>query len=99
MLFRSVRTDGYDGIITFAVRVPLQANPNGASKDPFTFSMMFEVMDDSQTSLTQSLEEQADFSNVLSRSALLNNAPIKLLPGSNNGGVPICSVRTAGTVS
>ena len=94
-----VRTDGYDGIITFAVRVPLQANPNGASKDPFSFSMMFEVMDDSQTSLTQSLEEQADFSNVLSRSALLNNAPIKLLPGSSDGGVPICSVRTAGTVS
>jgi FG-GAP-like repeat len=94
-----IRSDGYDGIVTFAVRVPLQAGPNGASKDPFSFSMMFEVMDDSNTSVTQSLEEQADPSNVLSRSALLKNAPIKTLPGSNYSGIPVCQVRTAGTLS
>ncbi len=94
-----VRPDGYDGIVTFAVRVPLQAGPNGASKDPFSFSMMFEVMDDTQTSVTQSLEEQADPSNVLARAALLNNVPIRTLPGSAFGGVPICQVRSAGTVS
>ncbi len=91
--------DGYDGIVTFAVRVPLQANPNGASKDPFSFSMMFEVMDDNQTTITQSLEEQNNPNYVLPRSVAMNNTPIKTLPGSVYQGIPICSVRTAGTVS
>jgi FG-GAP-like repeat len=91
--------DGYDGIVTFAVRVPLQANPNGASKDPFSFSMMFEVMDDNQTTITQSLEEQNNPNYALTRSAAMNNTPIKTLPGSVYQGIPICSVRTAGTVN
>ena len=92
------RLDEYDGVVTFAVRVPLQAG-NGASKDPFSFSMMFEVIDDDQTTVTQSLEEQADPTNVLSRSRMLNNIPIKTLPGSAYTGTPICQIRTAGTVA
>ncbi len=94
-----VRPDGYDGMVTFAVRVPLQANPNGASKDPFSFSMLFEVMDDSQTTVTESLEEQNNLGNAFSRSVGLNNAPIKILPGSSISGTPVCRIRTAGTVN
>ena len=84
----------FDGRVTFAVKLPLQA---AASADPFSFSLMFEVVDDSVTRVTQSLEEQSTPSLVAARGAALTGAEVFKLPGLNNIDPSVCSVRTAGT--
>ncbi len=86
----------FDGLVTIAMRLPLQANPKD---DPFKLSMMFEVVDDSSTRVTQSLEEQADNAPVLARAAALGNAPITAFSGSTVGAIPICTLRTAGSAA
>ncbi|HEX7118567.1 MAG TPA: hypothetical protein VF212_07265, partial [Longimicrobiales bacterium] len=45
----------FDGVVTFAFKIPLQATP---AEDPFTVSVIFLAVDDSETRITQSLEEQ-----------------------------------------
>jgi surface protein len=45
----------YDGVVTFAFKIPLQARAN---EDPFEITMMFKPMDDTTTRITQSLEEE-----------------------------------------
>ncbi len=45
----------FDGLVTFAFKIPLQATP---AEDPFTVSIVFLAVDDSETRITQSLEEQ-----------------------------------------
>lgn len=45
----------FDGVVTFAFKVPLQASP---SEDPFTVSVVFLAVDDDEVKLTQSVEEQ-----------------------------------------
>ena len=93
------QADGYDGIVTFAMRIPLQADPDGIRQDPTSFSMMFEVMDDPQTRVTQSLEEQSTPNLVEARATALTGAQVQILPGSQaKNGTTICSVRTAGTI-
>ncbi|HEX6940948.1 MAG TPA: VCBS repeat-containing protein [Longimicrobiales bacterium] len=47
--------DQFDGIVTFAFEVPLQAT---AAQDPFTVSALFLAVDDDEVKITQSLEEQ-----------------------------------------
>lgn len=85
----------FDGRVTFAVKLPLQATP---SADPFSFSLMFEVVDDSITRVTQSLEEQSTPSLVAARGAALTGAEVFKLPSLTNINPSTCSVRTAGTV-
>lgn len=47
--------DQYDGVVTFAFKVPLQESP---ADDPFTIRMVFLAVDDDEVKLTQSVEEQ-----------------------------------------
>lgn len=91
----------FDGVVTFAFKVPLQAS---ATDDPFTVSAVFLAVDDPATRLTQSVEEQdASASTALeTRADGLSASMLTLLP---NGGAflgtgdqrVVCSVRTAGT--
>lgn len=83
----------FDGRVTFAVKFPLQSN---ASADPYKFSLMFEIVDDTTTRVTQSLEEQNNPSLVATRAATLS-AEVFTLPGVVSPST--CSVRTAGTAA
>jgi 6-phosphogluconolactonase (cycloisomerase 2 family) len=86
----------FAGAVTFAVKVPLQAS---AAQDPYSFSMMFEVVSDSSNRVTQSLEGQDDAGNaaVKARAQVLG-AGVTTLGGSALG-TPTCSVRGAGPAS
>ena len=84
----------FDGLVTFAMKMPLQATPTA---DPFSFSLLFEVVDDSTTRVTQSLEEQSTPSLVTTRATALTGAQVFRLPGG--GSANTCALRTAGTAS
>ncbi len=86
--------DQFDGRVTVAVRLPLAASPKD---DPFRFSMLFEVVDDSNTRVTQSLEEQSDNNLAQTRAAALFNAKTVALPGSQLPVRKQCTVRLAGS--
>ena len=58
--------DQFDGRVTFAYRLPLATNP---ADDPFTISLIAVAMDDSETRVTQSFEEQNAGGRALSRHA------------------------------
>jgi hypothetical protein len=108
------KTEEFDGLVTFAFRVPLQPSDpgtsNGPTKDPFTVSVVFLVVDDSETRLTESMEEQrpeareaararaiaigANPTNVLDGSAAMDPTITKY-PGQRQ----ICGTRTAGTAA
>ncbi|MFW6079544.1 MAG: FG-GAP repeat domain-containing protein, partial [Gemmatimonadota bacterium] len=99
----SPAADQFDGLVTFAFRVPLQAT---SSDDPFTISAIFLATDDSETRLTQSLEEQtpAGRSAIETRAAALGATTVSLLPEGSYLGTAatartLCSVRTAGTAA
>jgi len=86
------------GVVTFAVKLPLQASPKD---DPFTFSMYFEAVTDTETRVTQSLEEQDGGVGAASRAAQTGaNAVVNRLPGirytQSAPSRTICNVRTAG---
>lgn len=84
----------FDGRVTFAVRLPLQAT---ISDDPFTFAMNFLVVTDDQTRVTQSLEQQAS-NTVPPQATQLTGTVVNTLPGSAyNTGVTraLPSVRIA----
>ncbi len=94
----------YDGVVTFAFKIPLQSQAN---KDPFEITVMFKPMDDGTTRITQSLEEQSDQGQQALReriSALEEdgaNVHVTLLgnhPTTARGPNVwrVCSVRTAG---
>ncbi len=89
----------FDGIINVAYRIPVQAN---AADNPSTIAVMLLALDDAQTRISQSLEEQTasgrtDFRD---RAAGLNATIRNLLPGGtlpgDDGARTLCSVRTAG---
>ena len=88
--------------MSFAFRIPKQANP---ADDPTTISVMMLALDDSETRLTQSLEEQypAAATAARTRAISLGATTVTLLPGGTLAGVPglrtICAVRTAGIAS
>ncbi len=90
----------FDGRLTIAYKVPLQPS---AADDPFTISVFALAVDDSQTRITQSLEEQtvAGQSAFEARAASLNATEVIVLPGgSYTGPIPtraVCTVRTSGT--
>ena len=94
--------DQFDGIVTFAYKVPLQANP---ADDPFTVSAVFLAVDDDEVKLTQSIEEQtaAGRSAFDARAAALGANVLTLLPSA---GATVwterelrvlCDVRVAGS--
>lgn len=86
--------DEFVGMVTFAMRFPLQSN---AAEDPFAFSMDFLVVTDDQTRVTQSLEQQSS-NGVSSLATSLTGAVVNILPGSSYGATPtrfVSSVRLA----
>jgi hypothetical protein len=89
----------FDGIVTFAFKVPLQASPED---DPVTISFTALAVDDSEARITQSLEEQTAAGQAVfeARAAALNASVVTLLPGGRYGGSAatriVCAVRTAG---
>jgi hypothetical protein len=94
--------DQFDGIVTFAYKVPLQETP---AQDPFTVSIMFLAVDDDEVRITQSLEEQTSAGQQAfqARAASLGANVLTLLPpeGYVRQGVPgkarmLCDVRVAG---
>jgi hypothetical protein len=83
----------FDGRVTFAMRLPLQAS---AAQDPFTFSMDFLVVTDDTTRVTQSLEQQVGNTIPSQTSAL--GAVVTTLPSSRYVATPtrtLTSVRLA----
>jgi hypothetical protein len=95
----SPAADQFDGVVTFAFKIPLQAK---ASDDPFTISFMALAVDDDETRITQSLEEQhaAGPAAFEARAAALGASRVNLLPGGGYGGPTpsrlFCAARTAG---
>ncbi len=94
--------DEFDGVVTFAFKVPLQAS---ASDDPFTVSMMFLAVDDDEVRITQSVEEQTPAGRAAfdASAAMLGADIVTLLPPSGDamldGGATVrlaCDVRVAG---
>jgi hypothetical protein len=98
----------YDGVVTVAFRVPLQAS---SSADVFAVAFNFLAVQDSETRLTESIEEGQDSSAVRrlrERAAALGATTVTVLAGSPASGADvadytgqrqICSVRTAGTAA
>jgi hypothetical protein len=97
----------FDGLASFAFRVPLQphdpATSNGLQKDPFTISVILLAVEDSVTRLTESIEEQGPEARarVQARASALGATVVTVLNGSPStafaGQRRLCSVRTAGT--
>jgi hypothetical protein len=97
----SPAADQFDGVVTFAFKLPLQAT---AADDPFTISIMVMGEDDSDTRLTQSLEESGAVGSAqaYARASALGAGAVRVLPGVSYTGdgtlaEPVCVVRTAGT--
>jgi hypothetical protein len=98
----------YDGVLTLSFRVPLQAT-SAADVNSFFFEIL--AVQDSETRLTESLEEGQDTGAVRrlrERAAALGATTVTVLAGSPASGPEvddypgqrqICSVRTAGTAS
>ncbi|HEX8393185.1 MAG TPA: hypothetical protein VF665_12645 [Longimicrobium sp.] len=98
----------YDGLLTLSFRVPLAASP---SLDVFSFFFQVLAVTDTETRLTESMEEAADTAAVRrlrARAAELGATSVTVLPGSlatdaavadYPGMRQLCSVRTAGTAA
>lgn len=89
----------YDGVVTFAFKIPLQAS---ASDDPFKISVVLYSVEDSRIRVAQSAEE-ANFAGDLTATARVNalgGEDLSTLGGrlsQTTVGNPICTVRIAGT--
>jgi hypothetical protein len=89
----------FAGVMTVAFRLPVQENPDD---DPTTITLMMLALDDSETRITQSLEEQnpAATAAVQTRANAIAATLVRTLPGNPGAFTPatelICSVRTAG---
>jgi len=89
----------WDGQLAFSFKLPLQPD---ARDDPWSISLLFEVVDDSNTRVTQSLEEASDPFAVFNRATALSATDIAVLgnqAAQTNLAAridPICTVRTAG---
>ena len=90
----------YEGSVAFSFGIPLQST---AAADPFSITMVFDVIDDANTRVTESAQEQ-DYAGdlaAIARASALGSADIAVLGGraaqSNLASMdPICTVRTAG---
>lgn len=94
--------DEYHGRVTFAFKVPL---PVSQADDPYTVKLMVMAVDDSETRVTQSVEErdaasQTAFENKVDA---LSATGVTLLTGGSYGGSvttrTLCGVRSSGTVA
>jgi hypothetical protein len=88
----------FDGVVTFAFRLPLQPT---AAEDPFNVTIMVLPLDDDAVRVTQSLEEQgAGQAGFEQRVAALGAGSATLLGGGAYSGPAttrtICEVRIAG---
>jgi len=90
--------DQFDGVVTFAFKVPLQATPDA---DPFQIVLVVQAVDDATTRITQSLEEQdaAGEAAFAARAAALGASQVTILEGGSYAGAArrLCGVRVAGT--
>jgi len=91
----------WDGRLAFSFKLPLQPQ---AKDDPYSITLVFQVIDDSNTRVTQSVEEQnaAGDAAAGARAAALGSSDLAVLGGrvaQTAIGDPICSVRTAGTAA
>lgn len=95
-LAASPAADTFDGVVTVAIKLPLQAT---VADDPYTFNMSFAVVDDSVTRVTESLEEQTLGTAQTRASALGSGTQVAVLCGSTSATANtlfIGSVTTAG---
>lgn len=95
----------FSGIVTFAFRYPLQATAAG---DPFSIGVQFLAVQDTETRMTESMEERQDTAGVRrlrDRATALGATTVTALAGSPvfdpfvtdyPGQRGICSFRTAG---
>ncbi len=95
----SPATDQFDGQVSFSFSVPLQSDPRN---DPYSISLIFQVVDDANTRVTESLEEDNPAGDIAAnaRAALLGAADLVSLGGrvAQTGiGDPQCNVRIAGS--
>ncbi|MFL5384563.1 MAG: leishmanolysin-related zinc metalloendopeptidase [Longimicrobiaceae bacterium] len=98
----------YDGVLTLSFRLPLQAT---SSADVYSFFFEILAVQDSETRMTESIEEGQDTGAVRrlrERAAALGATTVTVLAGSPASGPEvedypgqrqICSVRTAGTAA
>jgi hypothetical protein len=98
----------YDGVLTLSFRIPLQPT---SSQDVFSFFFQVLAVQDSETRMTESIEEAQDTAAVRrlrERAAALGATTVTVLAGSTTPGSDvadypgqrqICSVRTAGTAA
>ena len=95
--------DQFDGQVTFAFKVPLQAS---VADDPFTIRAVFLAVDDDQVKLTQAPEEQTPAGRAAfeARAAALGASVFTLLPPAGDAmfrsGAEVralCDVRVAGS--
>jgi Bacterial Ig-like domain (group 1)/Leishmanolysin len=105
-LANAATVNEYGGLVTFALRYPLTAS---ATTDPFQVSMQIVAVEDTETRMTESMEEGQDTSavrRIRERAATLGATTVTILPGSSAaaGDIPdypgqrqLCTVRTAGT--
>ena len=93
-------TGQYDGLVTFAYKVPLQS---AASEDPFTITAMFLGVDDDQVFVTQAPEELgADADAAAEDRATSLGATMRSLVGTQTGTTftdLMCNVRISGTAA
>jgi hypothetical protein len=104
----AVNANDWGGTVTFAYRYPLQSP---ATADPYTISFYLLVVQDTETRMTESIEERQDTSGVRrarQRATALGATTVTVLAGSPAadpfvtdypGQRQICSVRTTGTVA
>ncbi|UQN09595.1 hypothetical protein [Deinococcus sp. QL22] len=98
----------YDGRVALSVKLPLQPDdaqqtpPQGNRRDPWAFRLTFLVVEDPNTRITQSLDEQAlGSAPLLARAAGANATLLNTLPGTGYVSAPplpsrlVCQVRTA----
>ena len=100
-------TDDFGGLVTFAFRHPLAAGPS--QDQPSSISFRAVAVEDTETRLTETIEEGQDTSavrRIRERAAALGATTVTVLAGSGAvsdevadypGQRQICSVRTAGS--
>lgn len=92
----------YEGFVTFAFKVPLAISQ---AEDPYSVKLMVMAVDDSETRVTQSVEERDATSKAAfeAKVAALSATGVTLLSGgSYTGSVTtrtLCGVRASGAVS
>ncbi len=104
----AANANDFNGLVTFAFRYPLQATAAG---DPFTIGLTFLAVQDTETRMTESIEERQDTAGVRrlrERATALGATTVTVLGGSAAadpfvtdypGQRQICSFRTAGTAA